>query len=492
MRIILAGTDEGTFLTGAARIVHGQVFARDFFEVMGPGSFYWLAAFFKIFGVTFFASRISLFLTSLGTGVAMYFLTRQICSRYMVLPCILLAGTYMGVLWPGISHHVDSNFFALASVVCLVLWQRRRSRSMLIAAGALVGLTACILQPKGLLLYLACLVWLWILRGRISKFPLQVSLFTVGFFAAVLPMLGYLWSKGALGNLIYANLVWPEQNYGGTNAVVYGFSIVRNYWNPWVAAFGGGVLSIVITSILIAPLMFVVALPLSLLLVGISYRWKCIAPILLLYWLCGWALWFSEFHRKDIEHLVFGSPLLILLCIHALTESQRRFANIALQVLAISAVCLAAFNCCVVISLGAHASDTRVGRVAVTGQAEALKLLDEHLAPGEEVFVYPYCPACYFISATVNPTRYSFLQYNYNTTAQFQEVVGVLDRRRVKYVVWDTTFAARAAENFPGMQPRKPCDLIVEPYLESRYKVAEEINGIRLMERKSEPIGSLQ
>ena len=60
--------DEGTLLYGAVRIVQGQVFARDFLEVMGPGTFYWLAAFFKVFGVTFLASRICLFLSSLVTA----------------------------------------------------------------------------------------------------------------------------------------------------------------------------------------------------------------------------------------------------------------------------------------------------------------------------------------------------------------------------------------------------------------------------------------
>ncbi len=73
---------------GAVRIVHGQVFARDFFEVVGPGPFYWLALFFKLFVITLAATRICLFFTSLGTGLAMYFLSRRVCGRYRVLPCI--------------------------------------------------------------------------------------------------------------------------------------------------------------------------------------------------------------------------------------------------------------------------------------------------------------------------------------------------------------------------------------------------------------------
>ena len=77
MRLFLQGTDEGLLVNGAVRVAHGQIFARDFFEVMGPGTFYWLATFFKLFGVTFLATRICLFVTSLGTGLLMYFLVAQ-------------------------------------------------------------------------------------------------------------------------------------------------------------------------------------------------------------------------------------------------------------------------------------------------------------------------------------------------------------------------------------------------------------------------------
>ena len=65
MRMLLGNGDEGLLIYGAVRIAHGQVFARDFFEVVGPGTFYWLALFFKLFGITFVATRICLFVASL-------------------------------------------------------------------------------------------------------------------------------------------------------------------------------------------------------------------------------------------------------------------------------------------------------------------------------------------------------------------------------------------------------------------------------------------
>src|SRR5215467_7163902 len=60
MRLLLRGSDEGILVVGAVRTIQGQLLGRDFFEVIGPGTFYWLAFFFKLFGVTFLASRICL------------------------------------------------------------------------------------------------------------------------------------------------------------------------------------------------------------------------------------------------------------------------------------------------------------------------------------------------------------------------------------------------------------------------------------------------
>ncbi len=122
MRLIFIGGDEGSLVDGAVRILHGQVFARDFFEVMGPGTFYVLAGFLKLFGATFLVDRSWLFVTSLGTVLAMYFLSRRVCGKYQILPPILLVGVYFSTMWPMVNHHVDSNFFTLLSVVCMVLW----------------------------------------------------------------------------------------------------------------------------------------------------------------------------------------------------------------------------------------------------------------------------------------------------------------------------------------------------------------------------------
>jgi hypothetical protein len=483
MRLYMRGTDEATLDYGAVRIVHGQVFARDFFEVIGPGTFYWLAAFFKLLGVSFFSARVCLFITSLGTALLMYFLTRRLCPRYSTLPIILLAGTYFGGLWPSLSHHVDSNFFALLAVACIVIWQDSRSSNWLVGAGVAVGLTTAFLQPKGILLFCGLLVWLWVLYMR-RLVPLAPMGVLAGTYCSVIAIiLLYFWSKGALRDLIYANVLWPMLHYGTVNSVGYAHGILSNYWDHWVVAKTSFKWIYLPAAILLTPLLFVAALPAILVGAGAKHSWELNKPEILLYVLAGGALWVSELHRKDMGHLVFGSLLFIILAVHFMEEHRGRIGVAFIQIVSICAVCLTGFNLLCVL-LTARTVQTRVGAIQMFNDEPALDYLNSHTVPGEEIFAYPYCPKFYFLASTTNPTPFSLLTYNYNTTDEFEEVVRILEQHKVKYVVWDVGFSAVDQDVFPSSRPPDG-RYIVEPYLESHYNVEQEFGGYRIMRRKA-------
>ena len=483
MRPLWKATDEGTIVYGAVRVVHGQVFGRDFFEVMGPGSFYWLAAFFKIFGVTFLAERICLFVTSLGTGLSIYFLTRRLCGKYQILPAILMVGVSFSTIWPMVNHHTDSNFFALLAVVCVVLWQDKGSSFLLVAGGALAAVTTCILQPKGILLLLGFLIWLGIEYWRHSA-PLSApSIMLTSYLGVIAAILVYFWAQGALRDLLYMNLIWPWQNYGVVNTVPYATGISQ-FWTHWTLPIHGIRWLLPVGLVLITPFALVALLPALVPALGLGFGKENLKPQILLYWFCAWALWLSEFHRRDIAHLASGSPLLIILCVYFLTRYEGRPADLVLQFLALSAGALATVNLFIV--LCARPVQTRVGEVAMFKADPVLTFLDGHTKPGEEIFSYPYCPMYYFLSGTTNPTRYSLLIYNYNTPSQFDEVIRVLDRHKVKYVVWDASFQEKAAATFFTATMYRPAGgFLMEPYLKSHYKVVQDIDGIRIMERKA-------
>ena len=435
----------------------------------------------KLFGTTFLATRICLFFTSLGIGLLMYFLSRRICRLYATLPCVLLAGTYFGGLWPTISHHVDSNCVALASVACCILWMETRRSSFLFAAGVMAGVTTCILQPKGILLLLSLLLWLWTQHRRSLISKLEPALLTVGYFGVVVLTLFYFWWHGALRDILDANLVWPFKNYGVVNSVPYAQGLITRLWGTWTFAKHG--FGIGIGALLMVPFVLIAALPAVLPILGSWCRRNSTRPEVTLYWFCGSALWLSEIHRKDIVHLIFGSALLIILCVFYLGEIQSKGSVLALQIIAIGATCLAVAN--LVIALLAHPMATSVGSVAVSQPDALLSQLEQKTAPGDEIFAYPYCPMYYFLSATTNPTRYSILIYGYNSPPQFDEVVRVLEQRHVKYIVWNAIYRDGASRSFvPTAKSSGTDSLIIEPYLEAHYRIVWADEGTRLLERK--------
>lgn len=482
MRLLMHGGDEGILVEGAVRTLHGQLLGRDFLEVVGPGTFYWLALFFKVFGATFLASRICLFVTSLATALSIYFLSRRICNTYQVLPCVLVFATYFGVVWPATSHHVDSNCFALLAVVCMVLWLDSRKSVLLIAAGALAGATTLTLQPKGILLLLAFLVWLSIQHRRKVAPLMALGWVTGGWVAVIGLLLGYFWSRGALGDLIYVNVVWPSHNYGPAFSVHYAAYLLDNF-TRWIVPMHGLNWTIGMATVLLIPFLFVAALPVVLMCLGVQHGARKLSPEIILYWLAGVALWLSEIHRKDICHLVLGSPLLIILCVFYLQARRNRGFSLAIQALSITSVCLAAAT--LTIALIARPMATRAGEVRMTAYDPVPTAIDEHVPPGGEMFIYPYAPMYYFLSGTTNPTRYSVLYYNFKIHSRptFDEAIQTLTQHHVKYVWWDRSAEDQLLILFPGADLKQN---MMERYLKSHYRAVWTCKDGVLMERTND------
>ena len=74
-------------------------------------------------------------------------------------------------------------------------------------------------------------------------------------------MLVYFWSRHALWDLFYVNVLWPSQHYSAVNVVPYAQGIIHYYWDHFVIAKSGFRWTIVTASVLIAPFLFVAALP---------------------------------------------------------------------------------------------------------------------------------------------------------------------------------------------------------------------------------------
>jgi hypothetical protein len=485
LRVLSHQGDEGILIDGAVRVTEGQLPFRDFVEVMGPGTFYWLALFFKLLGTTWLATRICLLFTTLGITVLLFYLARRLrCGMEAVPVIFFVAVSYHN--WNAISHHMEGTLFGLASFAAFACWMDQPRGVLLFLAGAGAGLTTWFMLPKGVFLCLSFFVLLWILYHGEFRFRSLLTLLG-GYFLVIASVLALFWRAGGLPELIYANVLWPLKNYSGVNAVPYGLEFRELYWDSFTASFGAVTpppVATAISAFLSIPFVIVMGLPLVLLTLGLRYKRVSVDRVVLPYWFAGFAFWFSEMHRKDLPHIAYGSPILIILAFYLYRQLRGRWPTRALQFIGISALALAMLNPLVALSASAKCA-TRRGPVYAFSVDGVLDFLTTHVKPGEPIFVYPYAPMYYFLSAARNPTRYNILMYQINTESQFREAVRSLEKGNVRYVIWDRSFPQWINNWFPAYRIPLPDKLIMEPYLVEHYRVVGGTDsGFQFLERR--------
>jgi len=485
LRVLWRVGDEGTLVYGAQRVAEGAVPYRDFLEVMGPGAFYWLGLFFKIFGPSWLVSRAVLLFTGIATVLLVFWLARRLRAGAEIVSALLVV-TLTLPIWPAASHHWDSNLFALIAFSVFLSWLDRRRSWLLLAAGALAGVVSLFMQQKGLLLLISFVAAIWLLDRKEPRWwSSAVRLVTAYAAVGAAVVLGFF-AAGALPDLLHTTF-WAASSYNKLNSIPYAFGLIDWCWRNWVEVLGGPgrpLSAHALATSFLGPFLLIAGLPLLLGALAMGRRDWAFQRSALPYWTAGGALWVSEIHRPDMFHLIYGSPILLVLCISLLRQQRRRFWVYGLRLLVVSTVLFGGYQALIAQS-AQHRMDTRRGSVYLLGRDEALDFLHRELAPGDDLFVYPYYPMYYFLSGTRNPTRFSFLLYHYNTEAQFHEVVASLERRKVKYVLWDTWVDGPNLKRwFPAYQHPVQEELILEPYLTEHYDLTGYKNGFRVMRRK--------
>jgi len=484
VRVLTWNPDGGIYIYGAQMVLRGAIPARDFVELQGPGSFYWLAMFFKFFGVSFLTARAVLLVTGTATATLLFYLGQRIGGTGISAALVVLVTSIpLGVMT---SPHYDSNLFALAAFAIFVHGAEGiHRRWSFLTAGALAGATSCFLQQKGFYLACAFVLTLFILhRARARGAAMLVGLGFSGVIAAELLL--YTWAH-ALRYLVYANLIWPLSTYEKANSAPYGFILREGFWRSWYPALHAifpGPVALGLVFIFSVPFLLILGLPAILPL--LAYRWRTDASErrLIPYWAAGIAIWASELHRWDLGHLRNGCVLLLVVSFALLERRKRAVGKYVAAGITGCAVLYGTVN--VAAASGQRVPiQSRRGTLYGSTTDPVLEFLQTHTTRGEEVFVYPYQPIYYFAADVRNPTRYSNLMYGINTDAQFHEAVEDIERKRVRYVLWDTVFSGEGLRNlFPAYRPPAKDKLIMEPYLERNYRQIGFENGFRILERK--------
>jgi 4-amino-4-deoxy-L-arabinose transferase-like glycosyltransferase len=478
--------DEGIILQGAQRILAGQVLYRDFFSFYTPGSYYALALLFKIFGSSLPVARTALALAGAILSLITYLLARRVCSGAIALTLAAL-GTLTTLPYRFlVLHNWDSTLWACLALYCAVRLLEMLGRKWAFALGSFASLTVLFEQSKGVGLCLGLslgFLAIFLLQGR-RPLPSRGQILAMVFGLAwpFVITFAYFASQHAT-SIMLANWLWPLQHYSRANRVPYGYQ----NWSDETRhlLFGtGSLLERLVKALAVSPCFWIPVLPL--IAVGLLGYWivqtrRGRAPDQKsAYYVIVTATFTGLFlsvviARADIIHFMYLQPLncLVLAWLLDGRDLPGRLLRSARPFLAAYVViALVAFGLAPLAGVGSAANQvaTRRGVVKTRGKDTVIDYVQAHVPAGEMILVYPYLPLYYYLTGTFSPGRYDYFQPGMHTKEQAGEIIGQLASRRVKVVLFETSFAEKIPHSWPGTPLTAVAEDRVGEYIARNYR----------------------
>lgn len=512
-RIPPSTTDEGMIAAGAERILRGQIPYRDFFSELGPGSFYLQAAIFHLVGTSISSIRITAWTLGVLLNGLIYILGKfTIRGPAAFVPPFLFTTTCYSFLFY-VNHHWWGNFFFLLDLICLAAFTLASSegdsffkRTLLFGAGLLSALTLLSMQPKGAwavftgvtFLFVAEMIpekptWSPAVRAGLGK----AFWFLLGVGGTLALVAGYLDYRGAFGAWIYDNLTFLFTNYlpYETWPGVYSSARVAHDFR-WVT----NDFSFLSISYVVGYYFFSVVGP-AIGFVGAIWQIRCHgvtdplrSRLLLLFLLAGIGSLASELHEPNFIHLVWASPMILILFVDTVNEAIRgkgwwRSPLIAASAATFALVIVVAYRRVERVRIRITPVYTRRGtlfmeREMATAYQAWIDTIERYVPAGGKTFIFPYDAQFYFLTATRNPTRYDVLIPDFHNSRQFEEAIASLQKSQAIYLFSFDMYARRSPR---AQYPDDPLDFIGPDLMEeslmtpqSQYRKADTVKGMEV------------
>jgi hypothetical protein len=443
----LGPADESVYLYQAKRVLEGAVPYRDVFDLTTPGWLYVMAALFGLFGVSLETARLATAILHGITAVMIYATGRRLAVRpALAWPAGLAYLLVCQPAWPSASQHWRATSL---SVLLRLLCSGRPGRQARWALwpGVVIGALIAVHQQRGLLVGIGTVVWLIadvLLQRRAGAEPpppLASSLAWLAAGAAVplVPLFLGLLAAAGFAPVWQALVLHPLHNYR---------TVMHTRWGQ-----SGGIMAEAASYTYPELLRFLplVLVP-DLLRAGVlAVRGRPLTELRRLALLIVFAVSavLSIAYYPDYIHIAFIAPVFF---VGAAELAERVVGGLAGRSRALR---LAGYLAGAVLLAGGglrlkHNLDrlwrsyplsrnTAFGRVnfALPFEAElydTMRVLVDGV-PGRQLFCYPIVSYLYLMLDADNPTRYQFLLRGYTSPEQMDEVVRVLQERRLPYIV---------------------------------------------------------
>ena len=288
---------------------------------------------------------------------------------------------------------------------------------------------------------------------------------------------------------MFSEWLWPLRHYSAANHVPYG----HQNWNDAArtAIFYSGPIALrVIKALAVSPGFVIPSLPL--IAVGLLIFWSLrlhehrdarSAHFVLLSAIISGLLASVIATRADIIHFIYLAPLFLLVLAWILGTSD--FTSRLLYAcrpylllyvaLAFGLMAMAMLSS----ALGARSTlETRRGTIRSRQPDLLLEYALAHTSPSGSVLVYPYLPLYYYLTGTLNPSRYDYFQPGMNTNAQAEQILLSLRSGRVTTVIFEPNFSEKIPNSWPATSRSAFAADPLADYIAGNYRICRALQSV--------------
>ncbi len=497
--------DEGLSLYASERILKGQVPYRDFFVMVTPGTFYFQALLFKIFGSSVILGRWIVLIEGALTTMLLYLVAKRVNSIiYAALGAILFL-LWEFPQWMSTNYSWYGIILALLVILSLSAYLVKQNYHWLLLASILAGLTAFFKQNMGffsaLTIFLIIILRRIILAFRETNPPLaeetqfkgflkEIGYLALGILIIFIPLIIYMVSKGALLVMFKDAVYYPTFLYKEGAALPF-----------------PELLPIRAESVLsYLPL---ITYPLTALIVIIRVILKLNTERdieLVMLAIFGSLFFLASFPRADFIHVSFGiMPLFILfpyllnwifdMLSTGLSWLFKAEEGAKLRIIQVVVVMLTLIGPAFLVRDGivinqerykwqqASISDVNRAGDIYLSHYDALKIrtivsfIRENTKPEDPIFVVPWAVMFYFLTERDNPTRWDLIIPT--SLFNLDEIIATLEEVKPRYVIWGYEWDVDGKKFEVYAQK-------LAKYIFDNYDTVEFTNKYEILERTSD------
>ncbi len=498
--------EEGSHFAYIQSMLSGGVYGKDFTCPYGPMLIYPMFWLVKLFGTTVVVARTYTYLLNLiAYGLILLIFYRVFASKpIFFLASIVYLAAFPPHTLPAPQWSYLRVILGLFSLLLVDLYFRSHRKYFLLVAGILTGQSLLFSQEVGVCSLLSQAAFLFLNRSAVREWKegcKEVLILFLSALLSVLPMLTVFYFKGALPAAlknIYENPKYFALGYGSLP-----FLGLRDFFKTPTAE--GMLFAHWIIFVYVVSAIFL----LSSAFLFPNTRSRSLKICVLLF---GILLFRSFLGRSDGHHAHFVSPPAFLLVFLLLDDTWRSFRNRPFVFLKVGSVLWVAVLLLPLFFLFSRpealknpirevitdvvqirqkwflpADGYRLPEIKRGGilfdptTAERLKrisrFLQENTTPGEYTYFFPNEAGYYFLFNRNNPTRYP-CAYHAATRAQRVELIGDLEQKKPKYVVYSLSTA-----HIDGITEEIQVPEVVV-YLKREYVLDSEQGDILILKRK--------